>query len=374
MPPRCSPSSPVARIDLSALVHNFSEVRRLIAAGSSESGVEVLAMVKADAYGHGAVAVAEALGKAGCCVFGVATLAEAEAVAGSGRRVVVFGGIDPSEAADAVEMSVEVVTDNMTVVGELSRAATPERPAQVHLKVDTGMHRLGVHPADGRDFVAKISADANLRLVGVCSHFAMAESVDTPVTDGQIERLRALADLLEGPEKPTFHMANSAAVMTNPSAHFDMVRPGLMLYGLYPDRALADAATLKPVMTFESTVVHVATVEAGEGIGYGHTFRTPSRMKIATLRCGYADGYPRILGNRGVVSVNGKSAEIVGRVCMDHTMIDVSADESVSVGDRAVMWGTEPATERIAELAETITYELVARVGSRVTRVYEAGE
>jgi alanine racemase len=358
---------PVARIDLSALSHNLAEVRRLVG-----PRVHVLAMVKADAYGHGAVTVTERLASQGIDTFGVATLDEAERLrAVRGRAaLVVFGGISPDEAERAVELDVEVVTDSGELVAALAaRARAAGREARIHVKVETGMRRLGLAPAEAADLARFADATDGSMPVAVCSHFAMAESVATEVTDGQLERLTSVAESLDsGGIRLRRHLANSAAVMSRPAAHLDMVRPGLMLYGLYPAESFRSVATLRPVMTFEACVVRVAEVGPGEGIGYGHTFRAPRRMLVATLRCGYADGYPRVLSNRGGASFDGVVAPIVGRVCMDHMMIDVTEVPGVRRGSRATLWGRVPATESVADQADTITYELVARVGSRVRR------
>jgi alanine racemase len=359
---------PVARIDLAALSHNFGEVRRLVG-----PRVRILAMVKANAYGHGAFEVTQRLKSAGADRFGVATLDEAEAIAAARGTVpcLVFGGMSPAEAERAASLDVEVVTDSIDVITALgARASAVGRVARVHLKVDTGMHRLGVALEDAVELAETAAATPGVELVALCSHFAMAESVATDVTDGQLERLLAASQAVAGRGiRLAKHIANSAAVMTRPEAHLDMVRPGLMVYGLYPDDALQACAALDPVMTLEACVVRVASVGPGEGIGYGHTFRAPGRMRIATLRCGYADGYPRALSNRGEVLVEGSRAAIVGRVCMDHVMIDVSGIEGVCCGTRVTMWGAGMPTETVAERAGTIAYELVARLGTRVKRL-----
>ena len=366
------PAGPVARIDLSALVHNFHEVERLVG-----RAVDVLAMVKADAYGHGAVEVTRALVGAGCRIFGVATLDEASQLfqrAGltARARVLVFGGLLPAYAERAVELGVEVVTHEADVVRALGAAAVAAgRDVAIHVKVDTGMHRLGVAPEDVPEFLSVIGATRGVRAVALCSHFALAESVSTDVTAGQLERLIAASRAAAAVGEPLArHLANSAAIMTCKDAHLEMVRPGLMLYGLYPDASLHGRANLRRVMTLHAPVVRVADVAADEGIGYGHTYRTSVPAKIATLRCGYADGYPRALSNRGTVLFSGGTAPVVGRVCMDHVMVDVSAVGPVRVGDVAVMWGPELPTEDVAAAAGTISYELVARVGARVVRQY----
>lgn len=365
-------SVPLARIDRGALAHNYEEVVRLVGAG-----VRVLAMVKADAYGHGAAACTETLARRGCRLFGVATVDEARVVAraaaATDARVVVFGGIVAGEAEAAVAIGAEVATQEIDVVRALGGAARAQgREAKVHLKLDTGMHRLGGPPEEASSLARAFSETAGVALVGVCSHFALAESVTGEVTAGQLERMRLATESLEQAGfRLERHLANSAAVLTRPEAHLDVVRPGIALYGIYPDASLRGRAELRPVMTLEGCVVRVAEVPAGEGIGYGHTYRTTVRSRIATVRLGYADGYPRHLGSAGEGSIGGVRVPVVGRVCMDHTMFDVTAAGDVAVGDRIAVWGTEVAAEDVAARAGTIAYELVARVGARVRRVYE---
>ena len=365
---RALPSyEPVARIDLTALSQNYGEVLRLVG-----PRVRVLAMVKADAYGHGAAAVASALVKLGVETLGVATLDEAEQLgAASGRaRVVIFGGVAPEDAERAVRLGVEVVTDSRVLADALgARALALGKTVRIHVKVDTGMHRLGVPPAEAVAFAEAVARTPGVEPVAVCSHFAMAESVATEVTEGQLERLIAVArGLAERGLRLERHLANSAAVMTRPAAHLDMVRPGLMLYGLYPDPLLQPVVRLKPVMTLEARVVRLGEVGPGEGIGYGHSFRAERQLRVATLRCGYADGYPRALSNLGEVSFDGRVAPVLGRVCMDHMMVDVTQIGDVALGSTAVLWGDGLPTEKVAERAGTIAYELVARVGGRVRR------
>jgi alanine racemase len=365
---RALPSyEPVARIDLTALSHNYGEVRKLVG-----PRVRVLAMVKADAYGHGARAVARSLVASGVDMLGVATLDEADRLGDGkgGAAVVVFGGLSPDEADRALALDVEVATDSRAVVDALgARALALGRTARIHIKVDTGMHRLGVEPGDVAAFGDAIARTPGVEPVAICSHFAMAESVATSVTEGQLERLVTSARALEqhglAVER---HLANSAAVMSRPAAHLDRVRPGLMLYGLYPDASLASTASLRPVMTFEARAVRVAAVGPGEGIGYGHTFRAERPMRVATFRCGYADGYPRALSNVGKVLVAGRLVPIVGRVCMDHMMVDVTDVGEVQRGAVATLWGAGLPAETVAGWAGTIAYELVARVGARVAR------
>jgi len=363
-------AGPVARIDLTALLHNYEQVGRLV--GSS---VRVLAMVKADAYGHGDSDVARALARMRCRDFGVATLPEAArlraALSGfDAVRIVVFGGISAADARGAVDIHADIATQEPDVVRALAAAGqSAGREARVHVKVDTGMHRLGAAPAEVAALVALANRTRGVRPVALCSHFAMAESVTTAVTAGQLDALLSAATaVVDGGQSLPCHMANSAAILTCAEAHLDMVRPGLMLYGLYPAPELRTRAELRPVMTLAAPVVRIFEVGPGEGIGYGHSYRTERPSRIATLRCGYADGYPRALSNRGTVVIRGQRAPVVGRVCMDHTMVDVTGLDRIDLDDEAILWGHDPGAADVAAAAETISYELVARVGPRVAR------
>ena len=368
-------SQPVAAIDLTALGHNYRQVLRLL----SGSGPTLLAMVKADAYGHGAARVTRALVQEGCSAFGVATVEEARSLVEESAcppaQITVFGGVLPESAAEAVGLGVQVVTHSEATVEALGREATAAgSEVAVHVKVDTGMHRLGLEPRDCGRFARLVAATPGTRPVALCSHFACAESVTGDVTDGQLEDMLVAEEMVRGEGlQLQRHLANSAGVMTRREAWLDCVRPGLMLYGLYPDPSLTDRADLRRVITLTAPVVRVTGLGSGQGIGYGHTFHTDRPSRVAVLRCGYADGYPRALGNRGKVLLAGGEAPVVGRVCMDHTIVDVTDLDGVAEGDTAVMWGDRPATEEVARAAETISYELVARVGARVRRHYVGG-
>lgn len=367
-------SAPTAWIDSASLAHNFAEAGRLVG-----PRVRVLAMVKSNAYGHGAAGCAETLARAGCRAFGVATIEEAAevrpvVVAAAGTepaRVVVFGGILPGEAADAVAAGAEVATQEIDVaraLGESAAAAGTE--ARIHVKLDTGMHRLGVAPEDVVEFVRAASALRGVRIVAICSHFAQAESVTGEVTAGQLEAmLGADAALRAAGFAFERHLANSAAILSRPETHLDMVRPGIMLYGVAPDASLRGRADLKPVMRLTARVIRVADIAVGEGVGYGHTFHATRPTRLATVRCGYADGYPRALGNVAVATVRGANVPLVGRICMDHAMFDVTDAAAVAVGDEMTLWGEDPLVEDVATRAGTIGYELLARVAARVRRV-----
>jgi len=334
-------------------------------------------MIKSDAYGHGAALCAKVLARSGCRAFGVVTVDEAvelapvlrDAPAGP-ARVVVLGGILAGDAAAAVGAGAEVATQEIDVVRALGGAASAAgKDACVHIKIDTGMHRLGIAPGDAVEFARAAAAVRGVRVVAICSHFAQAESVSGEVTKGQLEAmLGADAALRRAGIALERHLANSAAILSRPEAQLDMVRPGIMLYGVAPDPSLARRAELRPVMRLVARVMRVYAVPAGDGIGYGHTFQTKRPTRLATVRFGYADGYPRALGNLAVASLRGQRVPLVGRICMDHSMFDVTDAAAASVGDEITLWGDEPRVDEIATLAGTIAYELLARVGKRVRR------
>jgi alanine racemase len=357
----------VAEIDGSALAANFAELARV--AGNAA----VLPVVKSDAYGHGLALVARVLHDAGADRFAVATTAEGELLraAGLNGAVLVLGGVYPAEHDRVVAARLTPVVWSIDVaraVAGCARAAG--RVVPVHVKVDTGMSRLGVAPADAPALMGALTDVDGITVEGLFTHFADAESVGGAATVQQLavlERLvRELGDARLRPR--TVHAANSAATLTAPAAHFDAVRPGLALYGIYPCEDARAAARLRPVMRFVTRIVALRTMAPGTAVGYGGTFVAPRPSVIATLSVGYADGYPRALSNRGEVLVRGRRVPIAGRVCMDQTMIDVTDVDGAAVGDEVVLWGGALPVAEVAARAETIPYELLARVGARVPR------
>jgi alanine racemase len=372
----------VAEIRVAALRRNLREVRRLVG-----PGVGIMAVVKANGYGHGALVAARAFVDEGAVLLGVATVEEGAELRSAGVAVpiVVLGGIRAGQEEDVLEHDLQpAVWDRDTAQALGSRAEAARTHVRVQLKVDTGMGRLGV-PAQGGgdagvDGVAGLAgALANLpgiRLEGVFSHLACAEDVSGPAVATQA---RLFADVIEalaaaGVRPPQRHLANSAAVMTLPASHHTVVRPGIMLYGIPPDPALASRAALDPAMRFRTAILQRKRVPPGTPVSYGQTFRTSRPSVLATLPVGYADGYPRALSNRAEVLVRGRRAPVVGRVCMDLTVVDVTDVGDVGPGEEVVLWGRQGDSEitcgEVAAWAETIPYELVTRIGARVPRVY----
>ena len=359
----------VAEIDGRALAANFKELARV--AGPA---VGLLPVMKSDAYGHGFALVGRFLREAGAERFGVATTQEGRDLraAGVSGTIVVLGGVYPAEYEQVVAARLApVVWETATAEDLAARARAAGRVVPLHVKVDTGMSRLGVAPRDAAEVIRRLRAIDGVTVEGLLTHFCNAEEVDRPETRRQLAEFAELVAALEAADlrPPLVHAANSAATLTAPAAHFDMVRPGLALYGVYPSAGMRGRAALRPAMRFVSGIVALRTLPAGVGVSYGATWRTRRPSRIATVPVGYADGYPRALSNRGQVVVRGRRAPVVGRVCMDQTMIDVTDVPEVAVGDRVTLWGEELPIEEVADLAGTIPYELLVRVGARVPRV-----
>lgn len=364
----------VAEIDGRALADNFAELAR-VAGGRAA----VLPVVKSDAYGHGLALVARLLHGAGAERFAVATAAEGEVLRGAGLNggILVLGGVYPAEHDRVVAARLTPIVWDVEAPRALAaRARAAGRVVPVHVKVDTGMSRLGVAPADAAALLRALAELDGVTVEGLLTHFADAESVERAATTRQLAEFERLVAALEDARlrPPLVHAANSAATLTAPHARFDAVRPGLALYGIYPSAASRAAARLRPAMRLVSRIVACRSIAAGVAVSYGGTFVARRASMIATLPVGYADGYPRALSNRGEVVVRGVRAPIAGRVCMDQTMIDVTDVAGAAVGDEVVLWGGPLPVEDVATRAETIPYELLARVGARVPRILASGE
>jgi alanine racemase len=364
---------PTATVDLDAIRRN---ARWLL--GRCAPGTKLLAAVKADAYGHGAVPVAQALQRDGVGWFGVATADEAAQLRDGGiaGRLLLFGPVRGEALARALAAGADLTVCDEEDVAAAAAAADPDRPARVHLKVDTGMGRLGRPPERAVALAARIASVGTLRLEGVWTHLARADEPSQDATDRQLAAFQqALAALKAAGHRPALrHAANSAGTIAHPGAHFDLVRPGISLYGYPPGPDLAEVARdLEPALTLDAPIVFVKRVALGDAVSYGHRWHAPSATTIATVRIGYADGYPRALTNLGDAVVHGRRCRVVGTVCMDQTMIDVG-DLEVAVGDRATLLGPDgPRADAMAERIGTIPYELLTRLSPRVHRRWTGG-
>ena len=360
----------VVEISLSALRHNLRQVAGRVGT------VSIIAVVKANAYGHGVVPVARTLLEAGAHQLGVATLAEGQELrqAGIPAPILVLSGIFPENLSLLQELNLTPVLPSRDALLMAGRLGTPHSaPLPVHLKVDTGMSRLGL---TREEFLDLLRSDwpPTLRLEGLMSHLASADAREAASAEAQLARFRDLLDAAKaaGLAVPAAHIANSAAILRFPASYFDCVRPGLMLYG-YVNGPTA-AADLRPALSWKTRIMQVKRVGAGQPVSYGGTFVTSRPSTLAILPVGYADGYSRALSNRGRVLVGGRAVPIVGRVCMDLTVIDVSVLPDVRPGDEAILLGRQGAAaitaDDLAAWQDTISYEVLCQISPRLPRVY----
>jgi alanine racemase len=366
-----------ADVDLAAVAHNAREAARLA------GGRTLFAVVKADAYGHGAAAVARTLVTAGCPRLSVLTVEEGAALRDEGLDVpilVMRGAGDRHEAREAARLGLTPVVHDVAGLDRLAEAGREERPVAVHVEVDTGMRRMGVAPRAAVDLMARVEAQGGVRLEGVFTHFARADEPDLEPTLEQLRSFRGVLDeAARAGLRPEFvHVANSAGLLAGEAIEkalpgTNAARPGLMLYGVRPAPHL-DAADLRPAMTLRARVAAVHALAPGDPVGYAATFRADRPTRVATLALGYADGVPWSAANTGRVWLGGALRPMVGRVSMDYTAVLVD-DAPVSVGDEAIFFGTTPdgvlPVEEAATAAGTLSYELLVRVGARVPRRFQ---
>ncbi len=362
-----------AEIDLRALDHNFRQVRRRVG-----KKARIMAVVKADAYGHGMLAVAGRLRQRGVDYLGVARPEEAVRLREAGVRtpLVVLNSILPRQSETIVAYDLIPVIGSREIARALAReAARRKKKISVHLKIDTGMGRGGIWHEEAIELAVEISRLRPVRLTGIATHFSSADT-DPEFTLRQLGRFRRLIDELEkkGIHIPERHAANSVGVVDFRNSHLTLVRPGLMLYGfcLRPDESRP--FSLKPVLSLKAKIVLLKKMGAGRPVSYGRTYVTSGNAVIAVVPVGYADGYFRCLSNRAQVLVRGRRAPVVGRICMDQMMVDVGHVPGVKVGDEVVLIGRQRdesvSCRELAELAGTIPYEILTAVSPRLPRIY----
>ncbi|MGQ9780252.1 MAG: alanine racemase [Bacillota bacterium] len=361
-----------AEVDLDAIRHNVGEVRRLVG-----QRTKIMAVVKADGYGHGAVPVARAALAAGAEWLGVSLPEEGIALrrAGIGAPILVLGPLQPEQVEPVIRYGLTPTVCHRAAAEALAAAAAG-RKVGVHVKVDTGMGRIGLAPGEVLSFVRWLRTLPGIELGGVFSHLARADERDKTHALGQLRLFTEVCAALRaaGIDPGLCHLANSAAVIDLPHAHLDMVRTGIMIYGLRPSAEVdLSRVTLRPALSLHARVVFVKRVPAGTGISYGHAYYTKAPATIATLPIGYADGWTRLLSGKAEVLIGGRRYPMVGRICMDQAMVDLGDDET-SIGAEAVLIGRQGAEEitadEVAEKLGTINYEVVCMIGDRVPRVY----
>ena len=359
----------VAEVDLEKLWHNVEVFK------TAAPAAEFIAVIKADAYGHGAERVARSLGDRGIDWFAVATVAEAVQLRKAGvlERILVLASPLPELIEAYARYELDLTVSSLDVAQAVAGAAARAGRFKVHVKVDTGMGRIGVAPEEAPAVIALLEHAPNVRIEGIWTHFATADDDDLEFAHRQIERFhRVLARV--GDSAAHIHAASSSAVLRIPESFAfprAMVRVGIGMYGYSAREGLAEEAGLRPVMRLTSRVTQTKWVEAGTSISYDRRWIAPSRTLIATVGAGYADGYPRLLTNWGEIGIRGKHCPVAGTVCMDMVMADAGSDSDVEVGDEAVLFGTgAPDAYQVAQWAQTIPYEILTGIAPRVPRIY----
>lgn len=364
-----------AIIDLENLGHNIAQVRKNVG-----GDVKILAVVKANAYGHGLVQISNAALRCGADLLGVAIPEEGKKLRQSGitAPILDFGGLLPENAEMVVDYDITPTVFSESILLALQeKAAQQGKVLPLHIKVDTGMNRIGVKaPADLKHLLQLLKSCENLTLEGLYTHFAISEAADKRFTREQVRRFETMVDLArQMGYAPLLHAANSAAALDVAETRFDLVRMGLALYGYYTGPHCRRDANLLPVLTWKTSVVHVKWIQPGETVSYGRLFTATRPTRVATLPVGYGDGYRRCLSNNACVLIGGMRVPVIGAVCMDQLLCDVTGlPEDVRVGDEAVLMGCQGGecidAEEMAAWADTITYEILLGINERVPRLY----
>ena len=367
-----------ATIDLARLRANLEAVGAHLRAvrSASRPPARICLAVKANAYGHGAVPVARAALQAGVSAFGVATVDEGVALreAGIDAPILLFSLPLPEEARAIAAAGLTPLCGDTDLARDLARAATAVgRTIDVHLKIDTGMARVGCRPEEAAAIAEQLRGLAGLRLTGLCTHFARSSEADQEFSRAQLAAFHHAIAAIPDRHRLVHHAANSGAIVGLPESHLDMVRLGVIAYGYYPGGDLPYPVAVQPVMELATRLTYLKRVPADTGISYGHTHRTTAATVIATLPAGYADGYPRLLSDRAEVLIRGRRYPVVGRICMDQCLVDLGPHPDAARYDHAVLFGPDPAGPDAVELADrigTIPYEITCAISARVPRLY----
>lgn len=364
------------KIDLDKICNNINEVIKKVG-----KDTKVLAVVKGDAYGHGAIEVTKALSEIGTYGFAVATVGEALALrrAGITKPILILDFVFPNQFETIIRNDIMLTIFQYGIAKELNEAAEEMgTTAHIHIKVDTGMGRIGYIPDDKSvDEICRIAQLPNIEIDGIFTHFACADMVDKTSMNNQYEKFKAFVEKLEarGIDIPIKHVCNSAAIIDKDDNFLNLVRSGIVTYGLYPSEEVdKDKLRVEPAMELHSVVINIKTIHEGDTVSYGSTYVATKPTVIATIPVGYADGYPRLLSGKGSVLIHGKRAKIVGRVCMDQFMVDVTDIPDVSIGDNVTLIGRDGddciTCEEIGDISGRFNYEFLCCITRRVPRVY----
>ena len=350
-------------IDLLTIRHNAETIKRY-------TGKQLIPVVKADAYGHGAVRVAEVL-RSVADMFAVATVEEGIELRQAGIRkpILILLSCLPTQTEHIVEFRLTPSISDWEFAAALNEVASETTPTKVHINVNTGMNRSGVCYTHASQFLSGLKSLRRLEVEGIFTHLATADETDKSFVSVQLKRF---SSVLSDNNGKMVHVANSAATLTVPESHFDAVRPGLSLYGIYP--ATEKPILLKPALTWKARIGWIGSISEGEGVSYGLTYKAPYHTRIAMVQIGYGDGYPRSLSGIGEVLIGGMHRPIIGRVCMDVSVVQLAPADKVSIGDEVVLIGkqgnAEIMVDEVAQRAGTIPYEILTQIGTRVKRTF----
>lgn len=358
-------------IDLNAVAHNLTAIK-----GKVGRAAKILAVVKADAYGHGAVKVSQTLVENGVDMLGVAFSAEGITLRKNSINIpiLVLNPVLSEQIEDVCNYSLGVTVCNLDMAKEISKVAGKYyRNIRVHVEVDTGMGGAGIRPDKAISFIKALLLIKNLEVEGVFTHFHSSEEKDKSFSREQIRIFKGVINQI-GEEKiavPLIHAANSAAVLDMPDSYFNMVRPGLIMYGIFPSNYVLKEIDLQPAMSLKTKIINIKYIDPGSTIGYGRTFNVLKQTAVATIPVGYKDGFNRHFSNLGEVLINGNRASIIGRVCMDRCFVDVTDISDIAIGSEVVVYGSQGnetiSIESAAELIGTIPYEVVCNIGTKVS-------
>ncbi|MDI6767154.1 MAG: alanine racemase [Bacteroidota bacterium] len=364
-----------AEIDLQKLHNNFRGIRQKVT-----DKVKVMGIVKANAYGHGLVEISNALAAYGVDYLGVGFLEEGILLRQNGITIpiLVLGGVLGSQIKEFLQYDLEITVSSLEIAERIEQEVHKynKKKARVHLKIDTGMERIGVHSENAPQFVEHVCRLKHLDVVGIYSHFASADEKDKSYTNYQMERFNSVLTKIRDMkiEIPFIHIANSGAILDMPETYFTMVRPGIIIYGIYPSQETSGSIPLQPILTMKSNVVFIKEVPAGTSISYGRKYYTSKRTRIATIPVGYGDGYSRRLTNKCEVLIHGHRFPVVGVICMDQIMVDIGFDINVHVGDEVILLGSDGEQNisvwELSEKSETNPYEFLTGIAARVPRIF----
>ena len=367
-----------AEIDLDAIAHNVKSIKKFVG-----KNTKILCVVKANAYGHGFFETAKTIIENGADALGVATFEEGRQLRLSGfcEPILVLGSVNTTLASDMIKYDISATISDELLARAMSNAAIRQNKlAKFHIKIDTGMSRLGFSATDESiETIKKICKLPNVLTEGLFTHLSCADEKDRAMTNSQYEKFMYVANALEK-ENINFtykHICNSAGVIEYPEYHLDMVRPGIIIYGLYPDAYMDKVLDLIPAMTVKARITRIDEKEENTPVSYGATYKTRGKTKLATVPIGYADGYLRCLSDNAFMSVNKKLVPVVGRICMDQCMIDVSGVNNINVGDEVIVFGnggdSSLTLEELAKNAGTVPHEILSLTGNRTPRAYIKG-